>query len=208
MTTDKWRNRGCSSACSATAVHLLPQLTRGLIHHFSLTSINISLAETKHSLQMAAKQSTLLKPAKLSLCHCCRVHISKLSTLTVKHWRETIFKHLVYILPLIGQVHWQANSMLKLCSVKSERTRSKRSALSTGCNQLKDTNSLVAPSFPPSARLSYHSGADFAPGQQECWPACAPAKSTTYSIVAYHAEKQQCAKAKLKHNLFWKSSSA
>lgn len=87
--------------------------------------------------------------------------------------------------------------MLKLCSGKSERTRSKSSALNTGCNQLKDTNSLVVSSFPLSARLSYHSGADLA-----------PAKGITYSVAAYHAEKQQCAKAKLKHNLFWKSSSA
>lgn len=87
----------------------------------------------------------------------------------LKHWRETIFKHLVYILPLIGQVHWQANFMLKLWSVKSERTKSKRPALSTGCNQLKDTNSVVVSGFPPSARLSYHK--DFVPTQQECWPA-------------------------------------
>lgn len=140
---------------------------RGLIHHFSLTSINISLAETKHSLQMAAEQSALLQPAKLSLHHCGRVHVSKLSTLPIKHWRDTIFKHLFYILPLTGQVHWQANFILKICSVKSERNRSKRSALSTGCNQLRDTNSFVVSGFPPSARLSYHSRADFAPGQQE-----------------------------------------
>lgn len=174
-TAEKSKSKGCSScpsACSATAAHLLPELTRGLVNHFSLTDINISLAEIKHSLQMAADQSALLKPTKLSLCCCWRVHISKLSTLPIKHWRETIFKHLFYILPLTGQVHWQANFMLEICSVKSERTRSKRPALSTGCNHPKDTiNSLVVSRFPPSARLSYHSTAGFAPGQQECWQA-------------------------------------
>lgn len=59
---EKCKSRGCSlrsSACSATAVLLLPALARGFIHHFSLTYIKSSPAEIKHSLQVTTDHSAL-----------------------------------------------------------------------------------------------------------------------------------------------------
>lgn len=76
--------------------------------------------------------------------------------------------------------------MLKLCPVKSERSRSK--------TWLKVAVNLVISGFPPSARAKlpqYPCLCPWAVGMLTCH-SCTPANSRNYSIVNYHATKQQC----------------